>query len=200
MRKHFPQPRPRQPPANPDICSFTRPFFPPPALQVLHFFPLSHVCQDWPGEQVGRLRQTPHLYPETQIRTWGPTARDPALLTEVEWRGREGGMTKTTACVGEHCLRLRLEIFSGKTGFCTQWSWVWRKGAHIKRSAFMCALLLFFLTAFAWRRSNMLFFSLLGYTVTDWIKEGFPGCPSFLGEWSWYIQDSVQGRNGGSTK
>jgi len=54
----------------------------------------------------------------------GPTARDPALLTEVEGVGGVGGMTKTTACVGEHCLRLRLEIFSGKTGFYTQWSWV----------------------------------------------------------------------------
>lgn len=41
----------------------------------------------------------------------GPTARDPALLTEV---GGGGCMTKTTACVEEHCLRLWLEIFSGK--------------------------------------------------------------------------------------
>lgn len=53
-------------------------------------------------------------------------------------------MTNTTACVGEHCLRLRLEIFSGKIGFYTQWSWVWRKGAHIERSAFMRAELLVF--------------------------------------------------------
>lgn len=91
-------------------------------------------------------------------------------------------MTKTTACVGEHCLRLRLEIFSGKTGFYTQWSWVCRKGAHIKRSAFMCAELLVFKLHLHGEGPICSFFPLLGYSVTDWIKEGFPGCPCFLGE------------------
>lgn len=76
-----------------------------------------------------------HLYPPNtqKICTWGRLPK--ILFSWLKWRG--GGMTKTTACVGEHCLRLRLEIFSGKTGFYTQWLWVWRKGAHIKRSAFM---------------------------------------------------------------
>lgn len=91
-----------------------------------------HVCQKLTtlqGEQVGRLRQSPPPPTCTLKRTnshAGPTAKDPALLTEVEGGGcvEGGGMTKTTACVGEHCLRLRREIFSGKTGFYTQWSWV----------------------------------------------------------------------------
>ena len=90
-------------------------------------------------------RQTPASPPpvpwNTRIRTRGRLPE--ILLYWLKWRGG-GGMTKTTACVGEHCLRLRREIFSGKTGFYTQWSWVWRKGAHIKRSAFMCAELLVF--------------------------------------------------------
>lgn len=91
-----------------------------------------HVCQKLTtlqGEQVARLRQSPPPPTCTLKRTnshAGPTAKDPALLTEVEGGGcvEGGGMTKTTACVGEHCLRLRREIFSGKTGFYTQWSWV----------------------------------------------------------------------------
>lgn len=142
-RKHFPRLRPEQPPANPDICSFARPslcgfrarfFLPSPRLSKIDHF------------TGGTGRQTPSIPPPTCTlkRTnshAGPTAKDPALLTEVEGGGcvEGGGMTKTTACVGEHCLRLRREIFSGKTGFYTQWSWVWRKGAHIKRSALMCA-------------------------------------------------------------
>lgn len=92
-----------------------------------------HVCQKLTtlqGEQVGRLRQSPPPPPTCTLKRTnshaGPTAKDPALLTEVEGGGcvEGGGMTKTTACVGEHCLRLRREIFSGKTGFYTQWSWV----------------------------------------------------------------------------
>lgn len=95
------------------------------------------------GERVGRLRQAPHLYPKTDKFARGAECQRSCF---TDWSGGEGrgGMTKTTACVGEHCLRLRLKIFSGKTGFYTQWSWVWRKGAHIKRSAFMCAQLLVF--------------------------------------------------------
>lgn len=89
-----------------------------------------HVCQKLTtlqGEQVGRLRQSPPTCTLKRTNSHaGPTAKDPALLTEVEGGGcvEGGGMTKTTACVGEHCLRLRREIFSGKTGFYTQWSWV----------------------------------------------------------------------------
>lgn len=143
-RKHFPQPRPQQPPTNPDICSFTRPSLPPSGFHARFFPPLIHVCQNWPVYR-GTGRQTPPSPPPIPWNTWIRTrGRLPEILLYwLKWRGG-GGMTKTTACVGEHCLRLRLEIFSGKTGFYTQWSWVWRKGAHIKRSAFMCAELLVF--------------------------------------------------------
>lgn len=128
-RKHFPRLRPEQPPANPDICSFARPSL--CGFRARFSSPL-HVCQKLTtlqGEQVGRLSQPPPPPTCTLKRTnshAGPTAKDPALLTEVEGGGcvEGGGMTKTTACVGEHCLRLRREIFSGKTGFYTQWSWV----------------------------------------------------------------------------
>lgn len=63
-------------------------------------------------------------------------------------------MTKTTACVGEHCLRLRLEIFLEKRILCTMVVGV-KKGPHIKRSAFMCAEPVIFLNAFKWKRSNL---------------------------------------------
>lgn len=64
-RKHFPQPWPRQPPTNPDICSFTRPSrFRAPSHPPPH--PSMSVKIDpFTGEQVGRFRQAPHLYPET---------------------------------------------------------------------------------------------------------------------------------------
>lgn len=140
------QPRPQQPPTNPDICSFTRLFFPPCGFRACFFAfsSMSVKIDQFMGEQVVRLQRAPPPVPwDTQICTWGQLPE--ILLYWLKWRERKrGGMTKTTACVGEHCLRLRLEIFSGKTGFYTQWSWVWRKGAHIKRSAFMCAQLLFF--------------------------------------------------------
>lgn len=101
---------------------------PPPTLTFVHLpaplspplLSMSVKIDQFTREQVGRLQKDPHLYPETHDLHTGPTARDPALLTEVE----RGGVTKTTACVGEHCLRLRLKIFSGKIGFYTQWSWV----------------------------------------------------------------------------
>lgn len=119
--------------------------FSPFLVSMLAFFPSPSMSVKIDQFTGGTGRQNPASPPpapqkHTNSHT-GPTARDPALLTEVEGRG---GMTKTTACVEEHCLRLRPEIFSGKTGFYTQWSWVWRKGAHIKRSAFMCAELLVF--------------------------------------------------------
>lgn len=135
----------------------TAPTTPPLTLTFVHLpAPLTPFCfpcllfspslsmsvkiDQFTGEQVGRLRQAPHLYPETHKFARGADCQRSCF---TDWSGGEGrgagGMTKTTACVGEHCLRLRLEIFSGKTGFYTQWSWVWRKGAHIKRSAFKCA-------------------------------------------------------------
>lgn len=114
---------------------FSRPFL---LTSSFHAYPpsSSYICQTWPvcrGEQVGRLQQAPHLYPETHKFAHTAVCQR-CCFTDWIWGGC-GGMTKTTACVGEYCLRLRLEIFSGKTGFYTQWSWVWRKGAHIKRSA-----------------------------------------------------------------
>lgn len=126
-RKHFPQPWPRQPPTNPDICSFTRPSrFRAPSHPPPH--PSMSVKIDpFTGEQVGRFRQAPHLYPETHEFARRADCQRSCFTDWIGggwggWGG--GGMTKTTACVGEHCLRLRLEIFSGKTGFYTQWSWV----------------------------------------------------------------------------
>lgn len=57
-----------------------------------------------------------------------------------------------------------------------------KKGGHIKRSAFMRAQLLVFKLHLHGEGPICSFFSPLGYSVTDWIKEGFPGCPCFLGE------------------
>lgn len=136
-RKHFPQPRPRQPPADPDICPYPTSFFPhlpplPPPLTRSPHPSTAHVCQSWLVYMGSSSRQKSdgiHPNPPTcappllkiKKKKWkkktttnlhvGPTARDPALLTEV---GGGGSMTKTTACVEEHCLRLWLEIFSGK--------------------------------------------------------------------------------------
>lgn len=46
----------------------------------------------------------------------------------------------------------------------------------------MCAELLVFKLHLHGEGPICSFFPLLGYSVTDWIKEGFPGCPCFLGE------------------
>lgn len=101
-RKHFPRLRPEQPPANPDICSFARPslcgfrarfFLPSPRLSKIDHFtggtgrqtPSIPVPPPFPP-------LPPHLYPERTNSHAGPTAKDPALLTEVEGGGCvEGG-------------------------------------------------------------------------------------------------------------
>lgn len=102
---HLPAPLVSVPPPNPQ---------PHPSMSV--------KIDPFTGEQVGRFRQAPHLYPETHEFA---RRADCQRSCFTDWIGGGwGGMTKTTACVGEHCLRLRLEIFSGKTGFYTQWSWV----------------------------------------------------------------------------
>ena len=69
------------PPLFPSFCFPTSPFF---SLSAC----LSRLTP-------GTGRQTPANPPPVPWNTnshIGPTARDPALLTEVEWRGREGGV------------------------------------------------------------------------------------------------------------
>lgn len=93
-RKHFPRLRPEQPPANPDICSFARPSL--CGFRARFFLPSPHLSKidHFTG---GTGRQTPSIPPPTCTlkRTnshAGPTAKDPALLTEVEGGGCvEGG-------------------------------------------------------------------------------------------------------------
>lgn len=93
-RKHFPKLRPQQPPTSPDICSFTRPSLPHSSWHAHTPPTLWNICQRWPLYK-GTGRQTPSTPPQlpstctlkhTNSRT-GPTASDPAFLTEVEERG-----------------------------------------------------------------------------------------------------------------
>lgn len=176
---------------------FSRPFlltssfhaYPPPSAPPIYLSNLTSLQ----GEQVGRLQQAPHLYPETHKFAHTAVCQR-CCFTDWIWGGC-GGMTKTTACVGEYCLRLRLEIFSGKTGFYTQWSWVWRKGAHIKRSASIWGATGFKLHLNGKGPICSFFFLLLGYSVTDWIKNGFPDCPCFPEEQSWNIHQGIWGKN-----
>lgn len=145
-RKHFLQPWPQDPlptltfillPAHFFTFGFGAWFF-----FFFHPFLLLVIIDLFTGEQADRIQRAARPVPwDTQICTFGAVCQR-SCFTKTEGRG--GGMTKTTACVGEHCLRLRLEIFSEKKGFYTQWSWVWKKGAHIKRSAFMCGELVIF--------------------------------------------------------
>lgn len=99
-RKHFPRLRPEQPPANPDICSFTR-----PALRgfCARFSSPLHVCQKLTTFTGGTGRQTPstplppnpnpHPPPvpwNAQIRTRGRLPK--ILLYWLKWRVGGGGV------------------------------------------------------------------------------------------------------------
>lgn len=102
------------PPTKPDIYSFTRPFLQFWFSCLIFFLSLLAVGPNWPVYG-GTGRQNP-----TRCPTCTPRHKNlhigavcqRSCFTKMEGRG--GGMTKTTACVGEHCLQLRLEIFSEK--------------------------------------------------------------------------------------
>lgn len=118
-RKQFPQPWPHDP-----LLTLTFIFYPPISsflVFMLDFSSLLSVKIDlFTGKQVGRIQHAVRPVPgDTNLHIGVVCQR--SCFTKMEGRG--GGMTKTTACVGEHCLQLRLEIFLEK-GFYTQWSWV----------------------------------------------------------------------------
>lgn len=112
-RKHFPQPWPQDPLLNLTFILLPAHFF-NFGFHAWFFLSLLAVGPNWPVYG-GTGRQNP-----TRCPTCTPRHKNlhigavcqRSCFTKMEGRG--GGMTKTTACVGEHCLQLRLEIFSEK--------------------------------------------------------------------------------------
>lgn len=111
----------------------------------------------------------------------GPTARDPALLTEVEGKVGRGHDKDDSLCGGTLSAAATRNLFRKKQDFIHNGRGCEERG-HILKEAPLSVHSSWFLKFICMDKVQHVLFPLLGWSVTDWIKDGFPGYPRFLGE------------------
>lgn len=140
------------------LCSLSLPPCIPSILPLFPFLLLSISVEidQLTQEQVGRLHWAPTCPLDTEL-----THRQlPKIL--LYWL--RGDDKDDSLCGGTLSVTASRNLFR-KTGFYTQWSWVWRKGAHKKKNIFVYGAS-GFKQSFAWRWPN-LFFNCLHYDRLD---------------------------------